>query len=131
MSETARAKIPTSRAKTAYGLLSEIASLALEEPKRIAMSIWSTKEGDTPPTDRYPKCGTVGCIGGWASILRGNSSPASELLGIEGRQIDELFYDDRLMADPHQQTRRHAMKVVAHIRRFQKKYLTQLKATKL
>ena len=130
--------LPKSRAKTAYGLLSEIAALGLAEPKRIQMGIYLHQQGvDADPDDYYPACGTVGCIAGWTCILKSLGwlgsiwGPAMELLGLNLDQANELFHDESLCAAPDQQTKAHAKAVAKHIHRFQKKYAAQLKAKKV
>lgn len=122
--------MPTSRAKTAYGLLSAIAKLALEEPKRMRMETWLSRDGGWLHPSRVPACGTVGCIGGWTTVLRPRRM-AKDTLGLDGAQADELFLDRPLVWDWPQGTAKHARKVAAHIRRFQKKYASQLKRKKV
>jgi hypothetical protein len=131
-----KSKLPTSRAKTAYGLLSEIAKLALEEPKRMSMGFWIDRRVDDDgdewqwrPSRGWPTCGTVGCIGGWTETLR--AGYASDTLGIDGDQAEELFQDPDLCAAPNQQTTTHAKAVARHIAKFQKKYRAQLLAKKV
>jgi len=132
-------KIPTSKAKTAYGLLSEVAALALAEPKRIDMSRWVCREGSpsqyewdyVAPLRGYPACGTVGCIGGWVDTLtRKKVGDAYDTLGLGLDAGNELFMPP-WWADRDTQSRAHARKVVAHIRKFQKKYASQLKRKKV
>lgn len=146
-----KGKLPVSKAKTAYGLLSEIAALAIAEPKRIAMTLWLQKE--TGPQHRslpegYPACGTVGCVGGWTIALKPTAARkingglfgpdredsgqrAGRRLGLTEEQADELFLPSDICNSSNQQTPAHARAVVAHIRRFQKKYRTQLLAKKV
>lgn len=126
--------IPKSRAKTAYVLLSEVRALALEEPKRMRMSCWGGVVGnaETLPESHRPACGTVGCIGGWVNVLSPKSrrNGASSILGLNSDQTDELFYGD-LCTDDDQGTMKHARRVGALIRKFQKKYRAQLLAKKV
>lgn len=130
-----KGKLPVSKAKTAYGLLSEIAALAIAEPKRMLMSEWKitletvTEEG-IQPKGGFPACGTVGCIGGWVETLKPSSPGAGLVLGLSVLQEDDLFFGD-LCSAPNQQTAKHAHAVARHIRRFQKKYRTQLLAKKV
>ena len=131
--------MPTSKAKTAYGLLTEIAALAIAEPKRIAMSTWRqtassgvmvlthTVFPNAPRAVTMPACGTVGCIGGWFQTLSGRSP--YEVIG--DTLQEELCYPHALCCAAKQQTAAHARAVVAHIRRFQKKYRAFLLATKV
>jgi hypothetical protein len=126
-------KLPTSQAKTAYGLLSDIAKLALTEPKRMWMCAWGGEAGNA--CDYYalgdgPACGTVGCIGGWTDVLRPRGD-AWETLGLTGEQRSELFEPRALIRDPEQGTLAHAKRVAAHIRRFQRTYRAQLLRTKV
>lgn len=122
---------PTSRAKTAYGLLSDIAKLALQEPKRMAMAEWMMDERrDSAPDRGFPKCGSVGCIGGWTEALRPRNR-ADQTLGLSIAQEDELFYDPKLTCADHQQTVAHAKAVARHIAKFQRKYAKQLKAKRV
>lgn len=135
-------KIPKSKAKTAYGVLSDVATLALKEPMRIAMATWRQQgdPGETIPSDSIfalrtvtlPKCGTVGCIGGWTETIvpvrRGRYHSAMAILGLDSAQQNELFYPKALTDAPVQQTQEHALAVVTHIRKFQKKYKAQLLA---
>lgn len=140
--------IPKSTAETAYDLLSEVAALALAEPKRINMNTWRLRAGvdGCEPVRGYPECGTVGCIGGWVDTLRNAPSHAAQnILGLTDEQADELFYDDGLLkeagnveddedddvTDSLAQTPEHANNVVAHIRKFQLKYAAQLKAKRV
>lgn len=127
----AKSLIPKSRAKTAYGLLSEVARVVTEEPKRFDMSLWRKVEGRTmfPPALGFPACGTVGCLGGWAEVLRPGIAAAATL-GLTDDQANELFCPTGWNAVAGQ-TAAHARKYVAHLRRFQKKYAKQLKAKKL
>lgn len=125
-------KIPKSRAKTAYGLLGEIRALALDEPKRMEMCSWGGVVGNARFRREAPACGTVGCIGGWVNVLHPKSREegARIALGITYDQADELFYGD-LCTDDDQGTMKHARRVGALIRKFQKKYRAQLLAKKV
>lgn len=122
-------KLPTSKAKNAYDLLTDIGKLALEEPKRMRMGIWLVR-GDDLWLFRdvvIPACGTIGCIGGWTYVLR--PGPAVEdTLGLTRAMEHQLFYNLALCNDIDQGTLAHSERVVAHIKRFQKKYAKRLKA---
>lgn len=135
-----RPVLPQSRARTAYGLLSEIAALALKEPKRIAMGVWcwkglagTKKFVESSLVDEmevtFPACGIVGCIGGWTETLRPGCN-AWQRLGLNQAQGHELFRPN-LVYDIRQQTPWHARATVRHIRRFQQKYRAQLLAKKV
>lgn len=84
-------------------LLRRIQRYILEEPKRIDMEFFLTREieGYCPT---YPPCGTVGCIACWACILTlgGDFSDnfntddiAAEKIGLSAVQRDNLFFDPR------------------------------------
>lgn len=120
-----KTKLPKSDAKTAYVLLSDIIRLSMQEPKRMRMDSWSMQwfGNDGPP------CGTVGCIGGWTEVLRPNSR-AGATLRLTEDQKQELFFG-QLCEDRSQGTLRHAKRVAAHIRRFQRRNSAQLKATRV
>lgn len=131
-------KIPKSKAKTAYGLLSEIATLALAEPLRLHMGVW--KADPTDPDQEwcsgvkageltYPACNTVACIGGWAETLKPHQ-PVGITLGLDLNRLEELTQPS-WWRTREGQTPEHARKAVAHIRRFQKKYRAQLLAKKV
>lgn len=152
--------LPTTRATTAYGYLSAIAKLALEEPKRINMGvvvlrglglrglglkrfIFETSMFSSQVNPQaLPACNTVGCVAGWGLTLAGKTnaedtfnrasmSEATQLFGLTDAQADELFMPDHLLHDTNKQTKRHALAVVKHIKGFQKKYAAQLKAHKV
>lgn len=127
----ATTQIPTSKAKTAYSLLSDIAKLAVDEPRRMRMQSWGGEIGNAywMAPDMRPACNTVGCIGGWTNVLRRGPS-AESVLGLTSEQADELFFGP-LVQDENQGSRRHALKVAAMIRKFQKKYRAQLLKTKV
>lgn len=137
MTTDPKTHLPISTAKTAYSLLSDIAQLALDEPKRMRMAT-VLAVGDT---NSFPACKTVGCIAGWTDMLTTTSATmewgeiimerATATLGLTTRQRDELFCDGRLCGARNQQTPKHAKSVVAHIRRFQKKNRAQLIAKKV
>ncbi len=58
------------RAKTAYGVLSEVRRLILDEPLRYDQTVLLVRrdEGYSRPMG-FPKCGTVGCRAGWVTEL--------------------------------------------------------------
>lgn len=127
----ATSTIPKSKAKTAYGLLSEVVRLVEEEPKRMWMGIWSACAADVIlDKSRRPACGTVGCVGGWCEVLVPGSS-AQKTLGLTGVQSAGLFLDNDLCCDRYQGTLGHARRVVRHVRRFQKAHETQLRKKKI
>jgi hypothetical protein len=72
--------IPKSKAKTAYGLLSEVRKLILEEPKRYDQGIYIARiNGANDSVDlrseyrQEPACGTVACVAGWVATLKRGS----------------------------------------------------------
>lgn len=134
----AKNAMPKSKAKTAYGLLSEIRKLILEEPKRYDQTGWLTRGRSATCIyrDFAPQCGTVGCVGGWVEALKRRE--AGVVLGLDWEQQEELFAA-RAAGDRYAATsdgwaptkasvRAHAKRGAAHIARFQKKYAKQLKA---
>lgn len=136
-----RNALPKSRAKTAYGLLSEIAALIVEEPKRYnqhdTLDIRGRKQGLSLGYAEYPNCGTVGCVAGWvAALISPRPSRVQDVLGYAGRVLGlSVRQQDCLVsanaAGPERQTVAHAQRGVEHIRRFQKRYRAQLLAKKL
>jgi hypothetical protein len=56
-------------------LLRKVAKYILAEPKRLDMNV--TGIATLPDDEDAPKCGTVGCIAGWASVLALPAMPAS------------------------------------------------------
>lgn len=149
-------RLPTSRASNAYSFLTRICTIIMEEPKRVAMGIvlmrgagldaWirshkrvAADHGTTMRRVYKPACNTVGCIAGWTDVLTGSANPnesngsfyyeASQILGLDTNQREELFTPNDLVHAHNQQTKAHADAVVAHIKAFQAKYEDQLKAT--
>lgn len=138
-----KSAMPKSKAKTAYGLLSEIRKLILEEPKRYDQTGWLIRGKRYAASiygDMAPACGTVGCVGGWVQALKGRS--AGRTLGLNYQQQVELF--DGAAAGKRWEfsdggssrvtvatVRAHARRGAKHIARFQKKYSAQLKAKRV
>lgn len=131
---------PQSKAKTAYGLLSEVCGLIAEEPKRYDQGLFVVRKSDTDWTNYVsdmPKCGTVGCVAGWVATLKARkrftyddvSLIAANVLGIDHVGADELFSPSKVSG--YGQSRQHAANGVAHIRKFQKKHAAQLKAKRV
>ena len=128
------------RAKTAYGLLSEIIALTQEDARRMRMGWWGSGPGRAGEYLRNPPtCGTTACIGGWVDHLTGNKGTATglrvdtgTLLGFDSsdKAIKALFYGP-LCNDEAQGTPAHARKVIALIRRFQRTHRRRLLAKKL
>lgn len=131
--------IPKSKAKTAYGLLSEICDLIIAEPKRYNQTRFlAVQGGDERPPMGFPSCGTVGCVAGWVVALKDRRAikytdvegVASSVLGLVDTQKYQLFSGNALNNNnghgPDPQTKQHARAGVKHIRRFQAKYRAQL-----
>lgn len=107
--------LPTSRAKTADGLLAEIQRLILAEPKRYNQDLWvellppeKDEFGYVNDTSKFPSCGTIGCVAGWCATLKGSPrtikrfaegkldydtiyKTAQRVLGLSDPQAEELF----------------------------------------
>lgn len=142
------AKLPKSKAKTAYELLSEVCVLIMNEPLRYDQQRFIARKGgkggaDDSVSRAWPSCGTVGCVAGWVATLKTDDAfsynmtagIACNILGIDYDQSNELFNGAALRKDPKRQpkpqTVAHARAGVAHIRKFQKKYRAQLLRTKV
>lgn len=129
--------IPLSRAKTAYGLLSEIRRLILDEPKRYDQTDVLRTRPLYGTGSYWPSCGTVGCVAGWATTLKGKPSRdgwktlmrARHILGLDAQQADDLFDGGAAGHDP--QKPGHARRGAYHIAAFQVAHAKQLKAKKL
>lgn len=104
--------LPTSRAKTAYGLLAAICKLIVAEPKRYNQDYYLISNNNKPESflaerwraaGRMPACGTVGCVAGWAVQLKfpeqavgidrlsNTAMTAREMLGLSSEQGYDLF----------------------------------------
>lgn len=144
MSTTA---LPKSKAKTAYGLLSEIRKIILDEPKRYSqytlIQFGEPGEEDDLEGDYcydFPSCGTIGCVAGWVYALK---NPRARIrfaideplefvvnkLKLTEDQSNELFSGTVVSGFP--QTQDHAINGAEHIAKFQKKYAAQLKRTRV
>jgi hypothetical protein len=128
--------IPTSKAKTAYGLLSEVRALILAEPKRLRMSQVLRSDATELWGEEAPACGTVGCVAGWVWMLKVGKGPkqfvcstAGDILGLTDPQRDALFFD----WDMHhlEGTPAHAKSEAEWIERFQRQHAAQLKAKRV
>lgn len=134
--------IPKSRAKTAYGLLSEIRTLILAEPLRYDQreTLCIIPKDRLDSGTNAPACGTIGCVAGWVGALKASRPTrfvtngnvleyAGRKLGLDSGQGSELFgaYQSGF-ADRGPE---HAKAGAAHIAKFQKKYRRQLLAKKV
>lgn len=139
MSTKKRAAVPTSKAKTAYGLLSEVRRLILAEPLRYDQGWWLSKRGKRnsyEPEKGFPSCGTVGCVAGWVVTLKRKKAregqiqqAARQVLGLDYETASEFFDASAARGGP--QTEAHAQQGAAHIARFQQEHAAQLKATRV
>jgi hypothetical protein len=128
--------LPKSKARNAYDLLSEIATLIVDEPRRYNQNVWiAAADGNDFAAPRgLPACGTVGCVAGWVRTLKGamesgtTSEVAQRVLGINDIQVCQLFSAGAIQVSANVQTKAYAKAGAAHIRRFQAKHAAQLKA---
>lgn len=79
-------ELPKSKAKTAWGLLSDVIRAIRAEPKRIDMDTFGQRR---PESNGGPSCGTVGCFAGWVAVLGGHDIRREEV-DAEGVAIDLL-----------------------------------------
>jgi hypothetical protein len=130
-------RIPKSRAKTAYGLLSEVRKLILTEPLRYDQNELLVFEDSDNWYGEFPSCGTVGCRAGWVIMLKSIEPKrvfdiwdrAEKILGLTEGQASELFTS--LGATGKGQSIEHARSGAQGIVEFQKKYSTQLRAKRV
>lgn len=90
-----------SNAKTAYGLMSDIAAYILEEPKRIYMGDWLITNMNEVRENfgvDGPACGTVGCVAGNAVLLTSKGS-FKRRRGIQSQALQILAARDYNLAD--------------------------------
>lgn len=134
-----KSAMPVSKAKTAYGLLSEIRKLILEEPKRYNQNYDLVTEGAFLGSEVMPACKTIGCVAGWCCALKVGRevdsllvpTTARAILGVDGDAFMELYRHDAVPCQREIGFERHARLGAAHIAKFQKKYAKQLKAKKV
>lgn len=134
---TKKAAMPKSKAKTAYGLLSEIRQIILDEPKRYDQRYTLTIGAACEIGYGFeaPACGTVGCVAGWTVALRGRRrnggvcARAARILGLSEQQGYDLF--DAYAAGRRDDVWSHAERGAQHIAKFQEKYAAQLKAKRV
>ena len=119
-----------------YDLLTRIKEIFLEEPLRCRMNGYLWERGKASPfITEWPRCGTVGCIAGWAGVLlnRGDRADFGEL-GLNYRDYTELFYPSvkgsgfDYQTEEDQQTPAYARMVATHIERFQARHASVLRA---
>jgi hypothetical protein len=116
-------------------LLRKIQRHVLDNPKRIDMDCFIERKAEELEAgrglehDTFPRCGTVGCIAGWAVTLSTKeripygqiAEKAKALLGLSDIQAYQLFYVNhwpilwREITNSQYQTRAHAKLVVKRI----------------
>lgn len=136
--------LPKSRAKTAYGLLSEVQRLILEEPLRYNQGTYIERVGGEHGAvtihrspEAIPACGTVGCVAGWVCTLKyggmftyWETDPrAAKLLGLDFKQRSDFF--DGGAVEGVKGSVEHAKNGVAYIEAFKQRYAKQLKAKRV
>jgi hypothetical protein len=157
----AKKAMPVSKAKTAYGLLSEIRKLILEEPRCYDQSSWKRAAGELPE-EMAPPCGTVCCVAGWVDALKSPrplrarnaedvvrvdgdyemkfAYQARTILGLTVSESEKLFDGDAAgsrsrfdyaFGEYVPLLETHAKRGAAHIAKFQQKYAKRLKAKRV
>lgn len=143
---------------TAYDLLTKVAWLIAEEPKRYNQDVWLSKKQPYHRSQDFAPCGTAACVAGWVDLMYygpavttkianleiAREDPgtfAQRVLGLNDDQADELFRGDALVVamyrEPHEVdpimprlgTPEYAALGVKHIQWFQEKHEAQLRAT--
>lgn len=121
----------------AYEFFTEILPPVLrEEPKSVRMAIWCATKG-TPMFDRLvqgqiPRCGTVGCIGGWSDIMLGFSNGEiadkgiGDILRDAGLPSSDLFLPPWWVTETDQGTPQHVERVIAHMKAYSDRHRTTL-----
>ena len=66
--------LPTSTAKTAWGLMADVIRAIEQEPRRVRMARYITQFHNVVGDPSAPPCGTAGCLAGWVAILGSNVS---------------------------------------------------------
>ena len=142
----AKGAMPVSKAKTAYGLLSEIRKLILAEPNRYFQGAWRLTKDNLTEDEKMPACGTIGCVAGWVDVLKSKRPlPANaawergiefqrrgmEILGLSNSQAGRLFDGEAAGFRIRIGVVEHARRGAEHIARFQKRYAAQLKAKRV
>lgn len=140
--------IPQSKAKTAWGLLGDVKRAMLAEPKRVNMGVWIAKSADYAEYPQ-PACGTIGCLAGWVSLLKGGcpsqhlmsvSEHAQELIGAadyytapddDGKPGYHIFNCDGPDLKGHIGTATYAKSIMRRIDRFMKVNAKALKAKRV
>lgn len=139
--------LPVSRAKTAWGLLTNVKRAILREPKRANMRCFMRDRG---PEDGGPACGTVGCFAGWVALLgapqysRENLATNADYIAVRllgdglnyrtaGRTNEWVFNGGQgdTCAKTAPGTVAHAKAVATRITKFMRVNRTALKARKL
>jgi hypothetical protein len=142
-----KSSMPVSKAKNAYELLGEIRDLILEEPKRYNQGAWKEWMRRVDE-DKRPACGTTACVAGWVDTLKSKrpvraydiwrsgggdkvKKNAICVLGITDRQARYLFGATAVDSRHVVGVEEHARSGAAHIARFMKRHLKQLKAKRV
>ena len=125
------------RPVSSWDVLERVKQLIKEDPMRICMSFeLRRKDIDAPPPLGFPRCGTVGCVGGLAGeLLRGGAADQTSLAHIGRRlgldwvtQAGDLFYPNWWASGDGVQTPAYANRVIKHIEQFQREHEACLKA---
>lgn len=85
--------VPLSNAQNAYDLLADVITVIREEPNRFNWTDWKMRAvPERAAFDaRLPACGTIGCVGGWCSILKG--AVIGQVFSFDvWNELQDLFY---------------------------------------
>jgi len=144
MAKKRSTKVPTSKAETAYELLTDVCRVILDEPRRYAQACFIARPGgrggaqDSRGFNKQPACGTMGCIAGWIVTLKqgdrfsykNTRHEANQILGMD--ETEDLFAGNLLDGvKANQGTMAYARAGVTRIRAFQNAHATQLKAKRV
>jgi hypothetical protein len=112
-------------------LLRKVKRHILLEPKRLNMGCFIARKDELQDDPlmypvKFPSCGTVGCIAGWAVALSTEKKlkygriegAAKRLLGLTPRQAYYLFYDEDGIVTAAPQTVWHARQTAKLIDHF-------------
>lgn len=132
---------------TAYDILTHVAKLMQEEPRRLDMSWfvlkYKGKNSGYEHTTMAPACGTVGCVSGWitmnariANPLRHAAGDSYQLLGTFNSpsletDFHSLFFHTHPLDVGNPGSRAYARAVAKRVREVRDKHRTYLKARKI